>query len=166
MKRVLSIRADAQPYKGAGYAYVVSFEKCVDSPDHAHGWLYLGYAHARPWLLIWNSSAAGNIIAIEQWARIEPFARREELVRAAGIQDRWLVKLDLASQKVVATADLTKVHPGAYGKAVWVDAEGSVWAPLTEPILAVYSADLELKTSYNLSAHGVVVLKGCGLTRR
>lgn len=74
------------------------------------------------------------------------------------------MKLDLASQKVVATADLTKVHPGAYGKAVWVDAEGSVWAPLTEPILAVYSADLELKTSYNLSAHGVVAPEGAAVS--
>lgn len=79
---------------------------------------------------------------------------------AAGIQDRWLVKLDLASQKVVATAYLAKVDSGAYGKSVWVDSKGDVWAPLTEPILTVYSPDLELKASYNLSAFGVVAPEG------
>ncbi|MGI6082384.1 MAG: SMP-30/gluconolactonase/LRE family protein [Limnochordia bacterium] len=81
-------------------------------------------------------------------------------VYGTGIQDRWLVKIDLASQKVVATADLTQVDPEAYGKAVWVDSQGDVWAPLTEPILAVYSADLQLKASYDLSAYGVVAPEG------
>ena len=82
----------------------------------------------------------------------------------AGIQDRWLVKIDIASQKVVATADLTQVHPGAYGKAVWVDSQGDVWAPLTEPFLAVYSADLQLKASYDLSSYGVVAPEGVAVS--
>lgn len=78
----------------------------------------------------------------------------------AGTQDRSVVKLDVASKGITARADLAQVDGGAYGKAVWVDSLGDVWAPLTVPIVAVYSSNLELKASYDLASFGVVDPEG------
>lgn len=83
----------------------------------------------------------------------------ESALYIGGIQDRTLVKVVVSSGAVTA-ADLTKIDKGAYGKAAWVDNQGRVWAPLTVPILAVYSPGLELEAAYDLKPFGITNPEG------
>ncbi|HHT26774.1 MAG TPA: hypothetical protein GXZ82_05965 [Firmicutes bacterium] len=83
----------------------------------------------------------------------------ESVLYVCGMNEKSMIKLDLSSGRMLKTslADLgTNVAP----KAVSVDAHGKVWVPLTAPILAVYSADLELETLYDMTPFGMTNIEG------
>lgn len=78
-----------------------------------------------------------------------------------GIQDRSLVRVDIDAAAVTADVSLANtINPGAYGKAVCLDAQGRVWAPLTIPMIAVFSADLKLEAAFDLAPFGIVNPEG------
>lgn len=87
----------------------------------------------------------------------------EKTIYIGGIQDRSVVKLDLATG-ATAKADLTVIDPGAYGKSAWVASDGVVWAPLTTPFLAAYSPNLELKASFDLRPFGITNPEGAAVS--
>lgn len=78
----------------------------------------------------------------------------------AGVQDKALWKIDVKSGEAVATVQLSDLNPEAWGKAVWVDAVGTIWAPGTVPELYHFDALLGLLHQVDLSGFGVVNPEG------
>jgi DNA-binding beta-propeller fold protein YncE len=83
----------------------------------------------------------------------------EKALYVCGMNEKSMAKLDLSSGSYIKTS-LADLGSSVAPKAVSVDANGKVWVPLTAPILAVYSPDLQMETLYDLSPFGLVILEG------
>lgn len=83
----------------------------------------------------------------------------EKSIYISGMNEKSMIKLDLATGELskVSFADMgSKVAP----KAVCADANGKVWVPLTVPLLAVLSSDLQIEMIYDLSPFGITTPEG------
>lgn len=101
-----------------------------------------------------GSAAPGNSV------RGAALSLDEKYLYIAGVQDMAVWKYDAATGEMVASVRLSALNPGAYGKAVFVDKNGHVWAPGTVPELYQFDADLNLIATYDLRPFGIVNPEG------
>lgn len=81
-------------------------------------------------------------------------------VYLAGVHDKKIWKYDTANGTLLAEVDLTGLEPAAWGKAVFIDRDGDVWAPATAPTLLRFDAGLQPKMVADLSPFGIVQPEG------
>lgn len=106
----------------------------------AYGWQYVAS--------VGSTSAGGS-------ARGAALSPDGAYIYIAGVHDRAIWKYDVTARTQVAYASLAQINPNAWGKAVFVTADGNVWAPATEPELYRFDANLNLIAEYNLRSVGI-----------
>jgi len=104
-----------------------------------------------------SASPAGSV----RGAALSP---DEQYLYLAGVQDFAVWKFEVATGKVVAIASLAALNPGAYGKSVFVTADGHVWTPGTVPELYRFDADLNLVQQFDLRPFGIQNPEGTVVT--